>query len=354
MSTQTTTKKRKSADGATTTTKKVKITKSADRPSPTKSALKKTKSGKSVDKISNGGSTKPAKDSTISDHEEETGGTSLTPSETAALLAGFSSSDSEPDSDNEEAGVSLSSIPKVPTAGTVQKTTKQDDPESSPGVIYIGRIPHGFYEPQMRAYFSQFGAISHLRLARNPKTGKSRHYAFVEFASQSVAEIVAKTMDKYLLFGHLLQVRQVPREQVNERLWKGGRRKPMPRNKLEGSKLRRGASRDVWEARVEKEMQRRQAKKEKLAEMGYEFEMPAVKGVAEVPLKEKAVEEDVLAGADAEGGVKVLENGEKAAPDADVQREANAGNVVPEEKVSKKRPAHGKAHVKKVVKKVKT
>lgn len=37
------------------------------------------------------------------------------------------------------------------------------------GVIYLGRIPHGFYEDQMRDYFSQFGEITRLRLSRNKK-----------------------------------------------------------------------------------------------------------------------------------------------------------------------------------------
>jgi len=36
-------------------------------------------------------------------------------------------------------------------------------------VVYVGRIPHGFYEEQMRAYFSQFGVIKNLRLSRNKK-----------------------------------------------------------------------------------------------------------------------------------------------------------------------------------------
>ncbi|KAH8980279.1 hypothetical protein EDB92DRAFT_1901077 [Lactarius akahatsu] len=45
------------------------------------------------------------------------------------------------------------------------------------GVVYLGRIPHDFYESQMHIYyFSQFGNISHLRLSRNKK-----HYGFIEF-----------------------------------------------------------------------------------------------------------------------------------------------------------------------------
>ena len=37
------------------------------------------------------------------------------------------------------------------------------------GVLYIGRIPHGFYEDQMKEYFSQFGNVTRLRMARNKK-----------------------------------------------------------------------------------------------------------------------------------------------------------------------------------------
>jgi nucleolar protein 15 len=39
----------------------------------------------------------------------------------------------------------------------------------TPGVIYLGRIPHGFYEEQMQSYFDQFGTITKLKLYRNKK-----------------------------------------------------------------------------------------------------------------------------------------------------------------------------------------
>lgn len=39
------------------------------------------------------------------------------------------------------------------------------------GVLYLGRIPHGFYEDEMRSYFSQFGDVTRLRLSRNKKVG---------------------------------------------------------------------------------------------------------------------------------------------------------------------------------------
>lgn len=39
--------------------------------------------------------------------------------------------------------------------------------QAKTGTIYLGRIPHGFHEEEMKSYFSQFGEISRLRLSRN-------------------------------------------------------------------------------------------------------------------------------------------------------------------------------------------
>ena len=357
MSTTTTVKKRKSADSTTAVSKKVKITKSADKPAPLKSALKKSKTATTSSKPSQNGSIskksakKTPKPSVPEPEENEDAEeqTDLTPDQTAALLAGFSSdSDAE---DEDSSGVPLSSLPKAPTTAlqTTTSTTSKDseDPENTPAVLYIGRIPHGFYESQMRAYFSQFGTITNLRLARNKKTGKSQHYAFVEFASAAVAEIVRKTMDKYLLAGRLLQVRNVPRELVRENCFAGsGRkgRKRAPRNRMEGRRLARGMEKSVWEGRVERERARRVEKGGKLAELGYQFDMPGVRGVEDVPVKVQAGE--VVGGAEAEAGegVKLLTNGDVEAQES----------TVTEEKVTKKRPASEKTETKKKVKKVKT
>lgn len=154
----------------------------------------------------------------------------------------------------------------------------------------------------MREYFSQFGDITHLRMARNKLTGRSKHYAFLEFGSAAVADIVAKTMDKYLLFGHLLQVRRVPAEQVHEKLWKGegGRFKVMPRNKIEGGMLRRGTTREGWEKRIQRESEARTKKAEQLKELGYDFEMPSLRSVNEVPTKDtlEAEAAPLISGAD--------------------------------------------------------
>jgi nucleolar protein 15 len=135
----------------------------------------------------------------------------------------------------------------------------------------------------MRAYFSQFGTITQLRLSRNKKSGASKHYAFIEFKSAEVAKIVAETMDNYLLFGHILKCKLVPPEQVHDDLWKGAnkRYKVVPWNKIQGRKLKTPSSAEEWDLRIEQERQKRESKAQKLKELGYDFEVPELKTAAQ-------------------------------------------------------------------------
>lgn len=174
-------------------------------------------------------------------------------------------------------GQDVGKIPEV--SKDVQKPSKGYKPE--PGVIYIGRIPHGFYEHEMRQYFEQFGPIVALRLSRNKQTGASKHYAFVKFADAATAEIVSKTMDNYLLFGHILKCRVIPKEQVHDDMFKDANRrfKKVPWNKMAGSKLNKPLTESAWANKVSKENSKRSKKAAKLKEIGYEFEAPEMKDV---------------------------------------------------------------------------
>ena len=206
-----------------------------------------------------------------------------------------------------------------------------------PGTVYIGRIPHGFYEHQMREYFSQFGTINRLRLSRNRRTGASKHYAFIEFESAEVADIVARAMDKYLLFGHILQVRVIPQDQLHPDIWKGaGRRfKKIPWTKLQGKRLRDPQTRELWRRRITREEERRKAKADKLKDLGYEFEMPDLKQVSDVPAPEPTTEKTL-----AIDSISATEPITVAALLEDKQQDS----VPPKSKVtSKKRKAKAKA-----------
>jgi RNA recognition motif-containing protein len=148
----------------------------------------------------------------------------------------------------------------------------------------FSRIPHGFYEHQMREYFSQFGTISKLRLARNRRTGASKHFAFIEFESDEVAKIVANTMDNYLMFGHILKCKYAPQESLHPDLWKGANKrfKRVPYTMLEKKALEAPKTAKQWEKKNAKEQKKREQKAEKMKLLGYEMKLPKLKDPGEV------------------------------------------------------------------------
>lgn len=199
---------------------------------------------------------------------------------TEALVESLDS-DNEDESSKKQVGTYKKGQPvgKAPTPKKGAKAAKDIASSGKPGVMYLGSIPHGFYEHEIREYFSQFGEITRLRVVRNKKTGASRHRAFVEFADAEVADIAARTMDSYLLFGHILKAKLVRPDQVHPELFKGANRRfnAVPWNAMVGRHLSRPLGESKWQGRVTKEEQRREARAEKLKALGYEFEAPMLK-----------------------------------------------------------------------------
>lgn len=90
------------------------------------------------------------------------------------------SDDSDDDEDLEAAEKKRSvDVPSLPSKATDDKSVKRRldaakrKNEKERGVLYLGRIPHGFYEDEMKQYFKQFGDVTRLRLARNKKVGQA-------------------------------------------------------------------------------------------------------------------------------------------------------------------------------------
>ena len=206
------------------------------------------------------------------------------------LIAGFESDGDEgfDFSPVIQRGQKIPPLPKAEATAKKLEDVKHGADEGS-GVVYLGRIPHGFYEHEMREYFTQFGEIGRLRLSRSRKNGASRHYAFIEFASAGVAKIVADTMNNYLMFGHILKCKMVAKEQIHEQLWKGasGRFKVVPWNKKENAKFNEEVGKEHWTARIEAEEKRRAMKNEKTREIGYEFDARDLKSADDIPIKNK-------------------------------------------------------------------
>jgi nucleolar protein 15 len=190
------------------------------------------------------------------------------------LLKGID--DDEEDS-AEDVEIDIENTPALPNGEMVQAKLKavkdRTNNDDERGTIYVGRIPHGFYEKQMRAFFSQFGDITRLRLSRNKKTGASKHFAFIEFANSEVAKIAAETMNSYLMFGHILKCSFVPTEQLHPEVWKGANKKYriIPNTKLQGRQLAAPKSVDHWAKKSRAESRRRSKKAKDMAALGYEL-----------------------------------------------------------------------------------
>ena len=189
------------------------------------------------------------------------------------------------DSSDDEAAA-----PTKPQAAPQQPkaTRKQQKPKSEESrTIYIGHIPHGFYEKEMEGFFSQFGVVTNLRLSRSKRTGASKGYAFIEFGDAETASIAAKTMDKYLMHGKQLVAHVVPPETANRpKLFKGADKPFLPRK---GGKEQRERSDGPNPASLKK---REQKKRQRLAEQfpGYDYPgytngeaPPAKKGAFQSP-----------------------------------------------------------------------
>jgi len=152
-------------------------------------------------------------------------------------------------------------------------------------VIILRNIPYGFFEPQMKQFFSQFGRVIKINHFRNPKTGKLRPMAFVQFEDPSVARIVADTMDGYIMFSRTLKCYVL--ENAKASLFtKIKYRKPG--HKEHAKHVNRPKSKKVKERRYFNNLEKDQIRKRKIEEAGIDYEPP----VRPKPVFSKDLEEE--------------------------------------------------------------
>ncbi|KAF6147732.1 hypothetical protein GIB67_006705 [Kingdonia uniflora] len=178
--------------------------------------------------------------------------------------------------------------------GPARKLPFEEPLENTATVLYIGRIPHGFYENEMEGFFKQFGMIKRLRIARSKKTGKSKHFGFIEFESPEVAKIVSECMHNYLLFEHMLQVHLVPQERVHPKLWHGVTRIYKPVNWTQIERTRHNKERTIEQHNklVVGIMNREKKRRKRIEAAGIDYECPEILGsVHHAPKKIKFTED---------------------------------------------------------------
>ncbi|KAH6767578.1 RNA-binding family protein [Perilla frutescens var. hirtella] len=84
--------------------------------------------------------------------------------------------------------------------GPARGIPKIENRENKATVLYIGRIAHGFYEIEMKAFFKQIGTVRRFEILKNRKAGKSKHFEFIEFQSPKVAKVGEECMHNYLMY----------------------------------------------------------------------------------------------------------------------------------------------------------
>ncbi|CAK1546218.1 unnamed protein product [Leptosia nina] len=144
------------------------------------------------------------------------------------------------------------------------------------GLVYLSHIPHGFYEHQMQQYFSQFGLVTNVRVIRSKRTGNSKGYAFVEFRDTTVAQVVAETMNNYLMGKRLIKAQYIPpkkqRRNAKRHTWTPENNPTANRRREEKKKINKTKS-DVENLQAAKNLLKTLNKtKSKLKAMGIDYD----------------------------------------------------------------------------------
>eukprot|EP00834_Sanchytrium_tribonematis_P002210 NODE_63_length_26141_cov_1.022656.p21 type:complete len:163 gc:universal NODE_63_length_26141_cov_1.022656:11892-11404(-) len=106
---------------------------------------------------------------------------------------------------------------------TVAIDTLNDNPfaaQKKHAVMFISHLPKGFEDSALKSYFSQFGKVLKVKVARNPQTLKSRHYGWICFEEDKVAEIAAETMNNYILGDRVLKCQILTDDEIHDGLFK--------------------------------------------------------------------------------------------------------------------------------------
>merc|ERR1712151_602395 len=117
------------------------------------------------------------------------------------------------DSSKSAEEVQKTAIKRVKKEKKAGKKVDKKREAKKPGVLHVKQLPRVLDEQDLKDYFQQFGRVDKVKLARSSRTANSKGYAFVLFRDGKVAEVAAKSMDKYLLFNCLLKCKAILNEE---------------------------------------------------------------------------------------------------------------------------------------------
>ena len=80
--------------------------------------------------------------------------------------------------------------------------------------LFVGNMPYGATEADLRAHFSGVGEPSQIVIPVDRETGRPRGFAFVEFQDRGIAEAAVQRFNQQPFMGRSLSVSEArPREE---------------------------------------------------------------------------------------------------------------------------------------------
>ena len=149
------------------------------------------------------------------------------------------------------------------------------------GIVYIGHLPKGFEEDELKRFFGQFGEVSKLKLARSKKTARSKGYGFLEFKDKEVGEIAVNTMNGYMMFGKQIQCHMV--DTPHKDTFKHGNREwnYAPTQLIFRNKKNEPKSKESMAAKVAGLLEKEKEKRIRLKELGIEYDFPGYQALVD-------------------------------------------------------------------------
>lgn len=115
------------------------------------------------------------------------------------------------------------------------------------------------------------------RVSRSTKTGRSRGYAFVDFADEEVARVVSETMSGYFLLEKRLICHVLPKDKVHEHMFTKPKRIPTKSDKQKKARSevnQKVRSVDAMAGITKKLIKREEMKRKKLSDLGIDYDFP--------------------------------------------------------------------------------
>ena len=153
---------------------------------------------------------------------------------------------------------------------------------SNKTAIYVGHLPWGFGDVEIKKYFQQFGEITRIIVPKSSKTGRSVGYAFIEFKEQETAEVAAKTMNNYLLFDKILKCNVIEDKTKYDRMFLKWKKKFKFNDKRKERLIKQQKhpkTKEEIKAKIQILLDREEKKKERFKELGIDYSFDGFKDI---------------------------------------------------------------------------